>query len=146
MAFWKIVFALLLVTLWGVDISRSAERDPTLPRVPVDKIEEARRWKNPFSATPENIAKGRALFTGKGTCFTCHGQDGRGDGFAGAGLDPSPRNFHNPALRSKSDGEFNWVIHNGIAGSGMLPYAPGIITSEEAALIILYEKSLHDIP
>lgn len=146
MDFLKIGFILFLISLLGVDVSRSAERDPMLPRVPVDRIQAARRWKNPFPATPENIAKGRILFTGKGTCFTCHGQDGRGDGFAGAALDPSPRNFHNPALRSKSDGEFNWVIHNGIAGSGMLPYAPGIITSEEAALIILYERSLHNIP
>jgi len=142
----KIVFSFLLVVSFGVKHAIPAERDPLLPRVPVDQMDQARRWKNPFEATPENIAKGRALFTGKGTCFTCHGQDGRGDGFAGAGLDPAPRNFHNPRLRMKSDGEFNWVIHNGSAGSGMLSYAPGVITSEEAALIILYERSLHDIP
>lgn len=144
--FSKMLLVLLISVFFGVHIGRSAERDPSLPRVPVDQMEAARRWENPFPATPENIAKGRALFTGKGTCFTCHGHDGRGDGFAGAGLDPAPRNFHNPRLKAKSDGEFNWVIHNGSAGSGMLSYAPGIISSEEAALIILYERSLHDIP
>ncbi len=144
--FTKLGFALLF--LFGFNLSPviAAERDPLLPRVPIDQMDEARRWKNPFPATPENIAKGRALFTGKGTCFTCHGHEGRGDGFAGAGLDPAPRNFHNPRLKMKSDGEFNWIIHNGSAGSGMLSYAPGVVTSEEAALIILYERSLHDIP
>lgn len=140
------IFVLISASFLGVGIGKSEERDPTLPRVPVDQIENARAWKNPFRATPENIARGRALFTGKGTCFTCHGPDGRGDGFAGLGLDPAPRNFHNPSLKLKSDGEFRWVIHNGIAGSGMLSYAPGVITDEEAALIILYERSLHDIP
>lgn len=133
-------------TVLTVSISLSAERDPTIPRVPADQIAEAKKWKNPMPATPDNIAKGKELFTGKATCFTCHGPEGRGDGPAGAALDPSPRNFHNPKLKAKSDGEFNWVIHNGSPGTGMISYAPGIISDEEAALIITFERSLHDKP
>lgn len=135
-----------LATALTVSISLSAEKDPTAPRVPADQMAEAKKWKNPMPATPDNIAKGKELFTGKATCFTCHGNEGRGDGPAGAALDPSPRNFHNPKLKSKTDGEFNWVIHNGSPGTGMISYAPGIVSDEETALIILFERSLHDKP
>jgi mono/diheme cytochrome c family protein len=133
-------------TALTVSIGLSAEKDPLAPRVPADQLAEAKKWKNPMPATPDNIAKGKELFNGKATCFTCHGNEGRGDGPAGAALDPSPRNFHNPKLKAKTDGEFNWVIHNGSPGTGMISYAPGIISSEEAALIITFERSLHDKP
>lgn len=149
MKFGKLALALALTAAFGASMAMSEpgkEDDPLRPRVPADEMEDAREWENPFKATPENIAKGKELFTGKATCFTCHGNEGRGDGIAGQALDPGPRNFHNPGLKKKSDGEFNWVIHNGSEGTGMISYAPGIVTSEEAALIILFERSLHDIP
>jgi len=140
------VVAVMMLSVSFAMAEAGKERDPLLPRVPEDDIEEAKEWQNPFKSTPENIAKGKALFTGKATCFTCHGPEGRGDGIAGAALDPGPRNFHNPGLKKKTMGEFNWIIHNGSEGTGMISYAPGIVSDEEAALIILFEKSLHDIP
>ncbi|NOY84909.1 hypothetical protein MNBD_NITROSPIRAE01-813 [hydrothermal vent metagenome] len=146
MKFRKLVLALALVSFFGVSIAQSApgkETDPLGPKVPEDEMEEAKEWKNPMKPTPANIAKGKALFQGKATCFTCHGNEGKGDGVAGAALDPAPRNFHNPGLKKKTDGEFMYVIKNGIEGTGMISYAPGIITEEEAALILLYERSLH---
>ena len=147
MKFSKLALALAFVAIFGVSLVQAEagkEKDPLAPRVPADDMEEAKGWKNPNKATPENIAKGKALFTGKATCFTCHGNEGKGDGVAGAALDPSPRNFHNAGLKKKTDGEFMYVIKNGIEGTGMISYAPGIITEEEAALVLLYERSLHD--
>lgn len=143
----KIALALAFVMVFGVGFAQAEagkENDPLAPRVPEDDMEEAKEWKNSFKSTPANIAKGKALFTGKATCFTCHGNEGRGDGIAGAALDPSPRNFHNKGLKKKTDGEFMYVIKNGIEGTGMISYSPGIVTEEEASLILLYERSLHD--
>ncbi len=146
MKFGKLILTFVAASVFGMSVvGMAAEKDPLAPRVPADDMEEAKEWVNPVKSTPANIAKGKELFTGKATCFTCHGNEGRGDGVAGAALDPAPRNFHNPGLKKKSDGEFNYVIHNGIEGTGMISYAPGIITSEEAALIIVYERSLHDV-
>ncbi|HIE65621.1 MAG TPA: cytochrome c [Nitrospiria bacterium] len=105
-------------------------------------MDEAREWTNPFKSTPENIAKGKALFVGKATCFTCHGNEGKGDGIAGAALDPGPRNFHNPLMKNRQAGEYMWVVANGVEGTGMISYTPGIVSEEEAALIILFEMSL----
>ncbi len=146
MKFSKLILALALVSFVGVGVAQSEpgkEKDPLGPRVPADDMEEAKEWTNPFKPTPENIARGKALYNGKATCFTCHGNEGKGDGVAGAALDPGPRDFTNKGLSAKTDGEFMYVIQNGIEGTGMISYSPGIVTEEEAALILLFERSLH---
>src|ERR1043166_3557752 len=79
--------ALMLMT---ATVVVAEEADPLKPRVPADQIAEAKANKNPIPNTPENVAKGKALFEGKGTCFNCHGQEGKGDGPAGQILNPSP--------------------------------------------------------
>lgn len=118
------------------------ERDPLKPRVPPDQIADAKKMKNPVNATPESIAKGKALFEGKGTCFNCHGKEGKGDGPAGAILNPTPRDFTNCKFHKKrKDGELFWVIKNGSPGTGMVPLIPTAITEEEAWTIINYERS-----
>ncbi|HET6370068.1 MAG TPA: cytochrome c [Nitrospiria bacterium] len=123
--------------------SFGAERDLTIPRVPPEHLAEAKALKNPFKPTPQNLLKGKDIFEGKGTCFTCHGKEGRGDGLAAAGLDPSPRNFTNPAFHPlRTDGELFWVIKHGSPGTAMMPMVGSVIDEEEAWLVLLYERSL----
>jgi len=118
------------------------ERDPLKSRVPADQIADAKANKNPVANTPENVAKGKALFEGKGTCFNCHGKEGKGDGPAGQILNPSPRDFTNCKFHKKrKDGELFWVIKNGSPGTGMVPLIPAAINEEEAWTIINYERS-----
>lgn len=137
--FWIAGFVLL--TMSGV--LQAAERDPLQPRVPPDKIQLAKKEKNPFRATPENIAKGKAIFEGKGTCFTCHGMEGKGDGPAAVGFDPSPRNLTNPAFQAvKTDGELMYVLKNGSPGTAMMPMVGSAITEEEGWLVLLYIRTL----
>lgn len=40
-----------------------------------------------------DAAKGEEVYQGMGTCWTCHGKEGEGNGPAGAALQPPPRNF-----------------------------------------------------
>ncbi len=118
------------------------EKNPIEPRVPPNERRDARALKNPIPKTPENIAKGKAIYEGKGTCFNCHGTSGKGDGPAGAILNPTPRNFTNPKFhKNRTDGEMFWVIKNGSAGTGMVPLIGTAITEEEAWFVILYERS-----
>ena len=49
------------------------------------------QFKKPWIATPELVAKGKGVFEQQ--CVMCHGAGGKGDGVAGAGLNPKPRNF-----------------------------------------------------
>jgi len=107
------------------------------------QLKEIQKLENPFEASSENIAKGKALYQTKATCFTCHGKEGRGDGLAAPGLDPSPRNFTKAGFHAvRSDGELFYVIKNGIPGTAMMPMVGSVITEEEAWLVLLYERSL----
>ncbi len=138
----KVLAVAAVGALMSATVSFAEEKDPLKPRVPSDQISEAKQMKNPVAATPENIAKGKALFEGKGTCVNCHGKEGKGDGPAGAILNPSPRNFSNCAFHKKrKDGELFWVIKNGSAGTGMVSLIPAAINEEEAWTIINYERS-----
>lgn len=128
--------------LMSVTVAGAAEKDPLKPRVPADQMSDAKALKNPVASTPESIAKGKALFEGKGTCFNCHGKAGDGQGEAGKILNPSPRDFTNCKFHKKrKDGELFWVIKNGSAGTGMVSLIPAAITEEEAWAIINYERS-----
>lgn len=92
------------------------ERDPLKPRAP----ESARAEKNPTPATPESIEKGKELFEELG-CNGCHGDNGTGDGPAAAGLEPSPRNFTNPAWQDvRKDGELKYTDFKGSPGTAMI--------------------------
>lgn len=132
-----------LASLAMAGVLQASEREPLQPRVAPDKIQSAKKEKNPFPATPENIAKGKVIFEGKGTCFTCHGMEGKGDGPAAVGLDPSPRNFANAAFQAvRSDGELMYVLKNGSPGTAMMPMVGSAINEEEGWLVLLYVRSL----
>jgi mono/diheme cytochrome c family protein len=45
----------------------------------------------PWVASDDMVAHGHKVFVTN--CAMCHGQDGKGDGPAGASLNPKPRNF-----------------------------------------------------
>lgn len=140
--FSKSVGLLSACMLLAATAAYAEERDPLKPRVPSDQMAEAKAMKNPVANSPENIAKGKALFEGKGTCFNCHGKEGKGNGPAGQILNPSPRDFTNCKFHKKrKDGELFWVIKNGSPGTGMVPLIPAAITEEEAWTIINYERS-----
>ncbi|MBI3621615.1 MAG: c-type cytochrome [Nitrospirae bacterium] len=134
---------LVVIAVMGAAVAISAEKDPLASRVPADQLADAKKAKNPFQGNAAALAEGKAIFEGKGTCFTCHGMAGKGDGPAATGLDPSPRNFSNPAFdKAKTAGEMMWVLKNGSAGTAMIPVVGSVITEEEGWKAILYERSL----
>jgi mono/diheme cytochrome c family protein len=109
------------------------------PRAP----SEARSIKNPISASSEIIAEGQALYLGAGNCSICHGKEGRGDGEAGALLNPPPRDLTDPAFQTlRKDGEIFWAIKEGVPASGMFSYVPRMITEEQAWKVVLYIRTL----
>ena len=128
---------LLSATVVGAE-----EATPTKPRVPADQLAAAKALENPVASSADSIAKGKALYEGKGTCFNCHGKEGKGNGPAGAMLNPSPRDFTNCKFHKKrKDGELMWVLKNGSPGTGMVSLIPAAITEEEGWNIINYDRS-----
>jgi len=119
----------------------AAEQHVMQPRVPADKLAEARTLTSPLPDSPEVVEKGKALYNGKGACLNCHGKTGQGDGPAAMGLDPSPRNFHHHGFwRHRAEGEIFWVIKHGSPGTSMIGFGDQL-TDEEIWAVIQYERS-----
>ncbi|MEY4632358.1 MAG: hypothetical protein RIQ81_2478 [Pseudomonadota bacterium] len=68
-------------------------------------------------------------------CASCHGEDGKGNGAASAGLNPKPRNFHDAAWQAKvDDAHIYVVIEKGGAAkglSGTMPPWGGVLSKDE---------------
>lgn len=81
---------------------------------------------NPLGNTPDVQAKGAKLYhlTAKPLpCEPCHGILGNADGMMARNMTPKPRNFScKVMMKDISDGQLFWIIRNGSAGTGMLPY------------------------
>jgi hypothetical protein len=143
----KVGLAAGLIVLVGTVAYSAPEKDPLKPRVPVDQTESAKKLTTPLfkeakQAPAKMVEEGKALYEGKGTCFNCHGKAGKGDGAAGAMLDPGPRDFTNCEFQKKrTDGELFWVVKNGIQGTGMMALTPMAVTEEEAWKTIAYVRS-----
>jgi mono/diheme cytochrome c family protein len=126
---------------WGASVL-AADEAVLRPRVPIDKIEEARAWINPFEATAENIEKGKAIFHGKAFCVTCHGKDGKGFGDIPGLVGRLPRNFTDKAWQAaRTDGEIFWILQHGSPGTDMASFIPLVLTQEEAWQVLLYVRS-----
>lgn len=76
----------------------------------------------PWVETPEIVAYGQKLY--QTNCAMCHGAEGKGDGAAGAGLNPKPRNLVEGGWKKGSGliSKYQLLI-DGIAGSSMASYS-----------------------
>ena len=130
------------------------EFDIRVPRVPAAELADAKALKPPFQPTPEILKEGKEIFLGRGTCFQCHGPEGKGDGGAAKVLPIMPRNFTNPQFKKvRTPGEMMWVLKNGslgqsgkVPGTGMLPIVGQFLSEEDGWKVLLYERSLGETP
>ena len=78
--------------------------------------------KTVMTPNPALMARGKALFAQN--CATCHGPEGKGDGAAGKGLNPKPRNFTEPAAwkNGMRVEDIYKTLDEGIKGSSMVSY------------------------
>lgn len=96
-------------------------------------------------STPELIEKGKQMFST--TCASCHGESGKGDGVAGASLNPKPRNF-TELTGWKNGPQFSQIyktLQEGITGSAM-PSFSNIAPEDRIALIHFVQSFRPDYP
>lgn len=109
-------------------------------RAPAEFIEKT----NPLPESAEHARAGKKLFmeTAKPlACMNCHGTRGDGNGPAGLGLMPPPRNFTCGAtMKDIPDGQLFWVIKNGSPGTGMMPFSG--LSDDEVWQLIRYIRTL----
>jgi mono/diheme cytochrome c family protein len=132
----------LALFLMGGSVALAGDPAVLKPRVPPDRIEEAKTWQNPFPTTPERLERGKKLFHGKGFCVTCHGKEGKGLGKIPGLRGKLPRNFTDKAWQAaRTDGELFWILKNGSPGTAMASFIPLVLTEEEAWHVLLYVRA-----
>jgi mono/diheme cytochrome c family protein len=67
--------------------------------------------KNPFKDQKSSTLDGKKIFDQN--CVSCHGDEGLGNGPAGASLNPKPANLTSKEVQEQSDGAIFWKITNG---------------------------------
>ena len=98
--------------------------------------EEAARRQNPIHADKTSIERGGKLY--KTHCAVCHGQRGRGDGPAAAGLTPRPPDLAEMAGHHPP-GDLAWKIET---GRGAMPAWKGILTKNEIWDLVNFIRAL----
>ncbi|MEK7845445.1 MAG: hypothetical protein AAB257_00585, partial [Nitrospinota bacterium] len=61
-------------------LESSSDHEILEPRVPADKLAEAKALKNTVAVNAKTLSEAKEIFMSKGTCYTCHGEKGKGDG------------------------------------------------------------------
>src|SRR5215212_5438096 len=105
--------------------------------------EDADKTKNPTTATPESIAKGKELYMerSKGNCVFCHGENGAGNEANMARLRRKPADLMNKErMTAMTDGEVFWKVSKGI--QGIMPAGEKRMTEEERWHVVNYARTL----
>jgi mono/diheme cytochrome c family protein len=105
--------------------------------------EDADKTKNPTTATPESIAKGKELYMErtKGNCVFCHGETGSGNEANMPRLRRKPADITNKErMTAMTDGEVFWKISKGI--QGIMPAGEKRMTEEERWHVVNYVRTL----
>lgn len=100
--------------------------------------------KTVLAASPETLARGKALFAAN--CTACHGEAGKGDGPGGKGLNPPPRNFTSPdkwVNGSQLAGIYK-TLGEGIKGSSMAAF--DTLPARDRMAVAHYVQSLGAFP
>ncbi|HSL54001.1 MAG TPA: cytochrome c [Pyrinomonadaceae bacterium] len=105
--------------------------------------EDADKTKNPTTATPESIAKGKELYMErtKGNCVFCHGETGAGNEASLPRLRRKPADISNKErMTAMTDGEIFWKISKGI--QGIMPAGERRMSEEERWHVVNYVRTL----
>lgn len=122
MAFVFVFFFYIVVVNKGVDLKENVQDPMDLLNQPAAKPLDLATVAEPWVSSEALVAHGAKLF--KNNCAMCHGDTGKGDGAAGGGLNPKPRNLVEGKWTQGGGAiaHFN-VLKNGIPGSSMASYA-----------------------
>jgi mono/diheme cytochrome c family protein len=91
---------------------------------------------NPVIFDKASVEQGKKLY--RTHCASCHGEQGRGDGPAGAGLKPRPTDLTHLSGHHR-DGDLAWKI---ATGKGAMPGWKSALTETQIWHVVNYLKSI----
>jgi mono/diheme cytochrome c family protein len=128
MSFAVLVLAAFILTACGGGVE-VVSGPPTIPA-------EFAGQANPLGA--DAASAGAEIF--KNNCVACHGEQGHGDGPAGAALIPKPKNLSKLASTVGDDYLF-WRISTGKMGTSMVAWK-GVLTDEQIWQVVSFIRTL----
>ena len=102
---------------------------------------DADNVKNPLAGNTSVLPEAKALYVAN--CAPCHGDKGRGDGPAAAGLNPKPADHSSVAVQSQSDGALFWKMSEGRAP---MPAYKKIFSDQQRWELVNYIRTLARTP
>jgi mono/diheme cytochrome c family protein len=97
---------------------------------------------NPLEKNANAVSAGKAVY--EANCLSCHGESGKGDGPAGASLNPKPGNLVEVAADDSVDRIFWRISEGGMQApfnSAMAAWK-GVLSEDERWQVISYIKTL----
>lgn len=140
MVFVFVFFVYIVAIHPGVDLGENLQTPPSPEQLLADaKPVDISGIKEPWVPHEDMVKHGKKVFSQN--CAMCHGNEGKGDGAAGAGLNPKPRNLVEGHWTKGGGyiGIFN-VISHGIPGSSMAAY--GHFKTEDRWALVQFIDSI----
>ena len=97
---------------------------------------------NPFLPDESSLKIGQQVFTEN--CAVCHGEAGRGNGPAAAGLSLKPPDYGNGHLDIHTDGDIFYWIQNGISQGSPMPAFKDKLTDDQIWNVVNYVRRLRN--
>ena len=127
--------SLILMLFIGVDGCNSGKETDNSWQAP----SEAANLKSPIQASPVVEQKGKELYNLY--CRSCHGENGFGDGAAGAAFEKKPSDFHKKRVKQQPDGALFWKMST---GKGNMPAFKDALSEEQRWQLVFYIRNLSD--
>lgn len=102
--------------------------------------ESANSLTNPLKGQADAVSAGKKLYTTY--CAVCHGDRGKGDGIAAAGLNPKPADHTSAKVQSQSDGAIFWKITNGRAPIASMASYKNTLSETQRWQLVTYIRTL----
>jgi mono/diheme cytochrome c family protein len=136
----KIIAVLMLIFALSALLSACAAKPTEEPDKPVPSPYAGKT--NPLAGQADAATAGKDIYTTN--CLSCHGEGAKGDGPAGASLDPKPANLVQAFTEDQDDRIF-WTISEGGPAAGksasMVAWK-GTLSETEIWQVIAYIRTL----
>jgi mono/diheme cytochrome c family protein len=136
-----LIFGMMVASCGGTAGSPADESGESQMERP-DPPEDYAGRTNPFHNDPEAATEGEALY--QSNCYSCHGEEARGNGPAAAALEPKPADLGTDQSEF-SDSYLLWRIAEGgmmRPFNSVMPSWKGILSEDQIWKIITYLRTL----